>query len=166
MKKALKTCVLLVALAGVVIIGIQVLFPSPEKVIKKRLLEMARLASFDANEAPLAKLVNSQKLGSFVTENVQFIIEVPGRGEQSINSREELVQGAAAARSQLSALKVEFPDVVVHVASDKQTAIADVTLRANVSGQRDLYIQELSFSLERTSGDWRINRIQTTRTLR
>ena len=49
----------LILLAVVAAAGVwlwTVLFPGPEKVIRRRLAEIARLASFNASESPLAAL--------------------------------------------------------------------------------------------------------------
>ena len=156
----------MVAALSVGFLAFQTLFPSPQKVIRKRLVELARIASFEANEAPLAKLVNAQKLGSYFAARVEVDLDMPGRGLQTFNGRDELIQAAAAARTQLSAMDVRFPDIVVIVASDGQSAEANVTVRAQIGGQRELYIEEIKFSLEKLGGDWLIHRIESVNTLR
>jgi hypothetical protein len=126
---------------------------------------MARIASFDGNEAPLAKLMNSQKLGAYFAEGVEVVLDMPIRGQQTFGGREELIQAATAARTQLSALNIQFPDIAVIVASGKLSAEADVTVKANIGGQRDVYIQEMKFSLQKLHGDWLIHRIESVKTL-
>lgn len=154
------------AVLSVGFLAFQTLFPSPQKVIRKRLVELARLASFEANEAPLAKLINAQKLGSYFAAGVEVALDMPGRGPQTFNGRDELIQAATAARTQLSALNVQFPDIVVIVASDGQSAEANVTVKARIGGQSELYIEEMKFSLEKFKGDWLIHRIESVNTLR
>jgi len=166
MKSWAKSGLLLLAVLAIGFFGFRALFPAPQQVVRKRLAELARLASFDANEAPLAKMLNSQKLGSYFAAKVEVALDMPGRGPHTFDGRDELVQAAAAARTQLSSLSVQFPDIVVIVASDGQSAEANVTVKAQIGGQRDLYIEEIKFSLEKLQGDWLIHRIESANTLR
>jgi len=127
---------------------------------------MARIASFDVNESPLAKLANSQKLGSYFADNVDVNLDIPGRGQQTFRGREELIQVATGARTQLSSLNIQLPDIAVIVASDGQSAEVNATVNANIGGQREMYVEELKFSLEKLHGDWLIHRIEPANTLR
>jgi len=144
----------------------KVLFPAPEVVIKKRLNELAALVSFGPEEGPLAKLANSQKIASYLAPDVEAVLDVPGQSYRTFTGRDELVQAAAAARTQLSSLSVEFPDIVVVVASDKNTAKADVTVQARTPNERDRFVQEMIFDLEKLDGDWVITRLKTQQMLR
>ena len=74
-------------------------------------------------------------------------------------------QAALGARSALSGLKVQFPDINITVAPDKQSAVADLTVEANVAGERDPIVQEMKFTLQKTDGEWLITRVETVRTL-
>jgi hypothetical protein len=60
---------------------------------------------------------------------------------------------------------VEFPDVNVTVAPDKQSATADLTVKAQAGGDRDSIWQEMKFTLQKTGGKWLITRVETVRTL-
>lgn len=142
-----------------------VLFPSPERAIRKRLLELAKSASFAGNESPLAKLSNSQRVAGFFTADVEVRVDAPGRGQQVISGRETLFQSMMQARSALSGLQVEFYDINVTVAPGKQSAEVSLTLRARIAGERDQAVQELKLFLNKTEGNWRINRAQTVKTL-
>jgi hypothetical protein len=141
-------------------------FPSPEKVIRKRLVEVAKLASFNANEAPLAKLSNTQQLLAHFASTVEISIEVPGRSMQTVTGTEELRQALMGARAQLSAMTVEFLDIGVRLGADAASAVASTTVRARISGESDPIVQEMKFSFSRTEGDWLIKRIETVNTLR
>ena len=154
------------AIGITLVVGFRALFPAPETVIRRRLAEMARLVSFAANEGPLAKLANPQQLASYLSQNVEVSLDVPGRGQQTFSGREELIQATTVARSQLSALTVELPDVAVSVAADRQTASADVTVKANIGGQREAFIQELKITLEKKQGDWVVTRFESSNTLK
>jgi hypothetical protein len=165
MKRWLFSGILLLAVLSVGFLVFRTLFPAPQKVIRKQLVEMARIASFDVNEAPLAKLMNSQKLASYFADGVEASLDTPGRGQQVFSGREELIQAATAARTQLSSLKIQFPDIAVTVAPDKRSAEVHVTVKANIGGQREVYIEEMRFSLEKIRGDWLIHRIESVNTL-
>ena len=140
-------------------------FPGAEAVIKKRIKTLAQTASFGANEPPLSRLANAQKIGSYVTTEVEVTVDVPGRSQQSFSGREEVTQAVLAARSSLNGLNVEFLDILVTVAPGGQTAVANLTARARIPGERDFYIQELKFTLTKVDGAWLISKIETVKTL-
>jgi hypothetical protein len=142
-----------------------VLFPSPEKVIHKRLVALANTVSFSSNQGNLARLAGVPNLGDFFSVNVEVNIDVPGRVQERLMSRQEIVQAALAARSAVGGLTVKFPDINITVAPDKQSATADLTVEINVSNQRDPIVQEMKFTLQKTDGKWLVTRVETVRTL-
>jgi hypothetical protein len=142
-----------------------VLFPGPDRIIRQRLNQLAKTTSFAGNESPLARLANVQHISGFFTTDVEIRVDVPGRYPQVLTGRDELTQVAMQARSVLSGLDVKFFDINVTVAPDKQSAEANLTLRAKVAGDRDVIVQELKVKLNKSEGNWRINRIETVRTL-
>ena len=50
--------------------------------------------------------------------------------------REEITQAALMARSRAGGLQVKFPDINVTVAPDKQSAVADLTVRRTFPANR------------------------------
>jgi hypothetical protein len=139
---------------------------SPEHIIKKQLVEVAKLASFGANEAPLAKLSNSQKLTLHFANELEILIDVPGRAHQQVfHTHDELLQAAMGARSTLGSLQVEFLDINVIVGPDKASAVADLTARIFIAGDKDFIVQEMKFSLRKIDGEWLIYRVETVKTL-
>jgi len=164
----MKTVLRFILLAALVALGIWlwfVLFPSPEKVIRKRLTELASTASFSSGESDLTRLAAAQNLAGFFATNVQVDINVPGRIQHRLLGRDEIQQAALGARAALSGLKVQFPDINITVAPDKQSAVADLTVEANVAGEHDSIVQELKFTFQKTDGEWLITHIETVRTL-
>lgn len=140
-----------------------VIFPSPEKVIRQRLAEIARHASFRADQNPLAALGAAQKLSGFCHPNLQVKLAAPANVEHTFESREEIAQSHLAARSALGgSLKIEFLDVLVAVAPDQQSAEADLTARLQASG--DPSVQEIKFTLKKIDGQWFVARAETIRT--
>jgi hypothetical protein len=143
----------------------RVFFPSPERVIRARLQALSQVVSFPANEAPLAKLANSQKLSAYFTPEVEISVDVRGHSLQTFSGRDELLQAALGARSAVASLTVEFVDVNVVLGPDGKSAVATLTAKGNVSGEKDNLIQELKFSLQKIERSWLINRVETVKTL-
>jgi ketosteroid isomerase-like protein len=156
------------ALAMAMALGVwiwSIWFPSPERVIRKRLAEVARTASFSSKDGPLAQALNPAHLAGFFSADVKVMVDVPGQMLQSINSREELLHRATLARAALSSLKVEFLDISVTLAPDKQFAFANLTAKANLPGEREPSVQEMKFTFKRIEGEWLIIRVETVKTL-
>src|ERR1043166_5490890 len=107
-----------------------VIFPSPERVIRKRLTELARAATVSGNESQLAALLNSQKVAGFFTGDIEINVDVPGSSQQVLNGRDQLAQQAMVLRSAVGSMQVEFYDIIVTVAPEKSTAEANLTLVA------------------------------------
>ena len=122
----------LILLAVVIALGVwgwRTFFPSPEKIIRKRLGELAKAASFVPNEGPLAKAWNASLLADFFTPDVQVRVEVPGSWH-TISGRDDLLRAALGVRSTLSALTIEFPEVPMGRVLRGHTGIAgDAALR-------------------------------------
>jgi hypothetical protein len=157
-----------VFIAAIVALGVWlwlVLFPSPERAIRKQLTKLAQTVSFSANEGDLAKLASAQNVAGFFSTNVEVNINLPGREQQAFAGRDEITQAVLASRSAVSGSDVEFPDVNVTVSPDKQSATADVTVEAKISGQPDPIIQEMKFTFEKSEGKWLIRKVETVRTL-
>lgn len=153
-------------LAVVAALGIwlwTVLFPGPEKMIRQRLAQIARLVSFNANENPLAALGGAQKLAGFCSPNLQVKLAAPINAERTFEGREEIVQVILAARGALGgALKVEFLDLLVTLAPDKLSAEVSLTARIQPAGG-DLAAQEIKFTLRKVDGQWLITRVENIR---
>jgi len=163
--KILLRIVLFAALAALGVWLWFVLFPGPEKVIRRRLTDLARTASFSPGESDLARLAGARNLAGFFSTNIEVNLDVPGRVQYHLMGRDEISEAAFAASKTVGGLKVKFPDVNVTVAPDKQSASVDLTVEAHVSGERDPIVQEMKFTLQKTDGQWLITRVETVRTL-
>ncbi len=158
----------LVLLALAIALGVwtwNILFPGPDRLIRKRLTELAQLASFSSNEAPLAKAINSQKMVSLCTSDVEISIDTSGRAPRLIKGQDDLGRAALAARSAVSGLTVEFLDINISVAQDKKSATVDLTAKGRISGDNDLLVQELKFIFIKVGRSWLIDRVETVKTL-
>ncbi len=156
---------LIIALAALGVWLWTVLFPGPEKVIRRRLLELARTASSSANESDLTRLAAAHSVAGFFAPTVELKLTVPELGQRDSMDREEITQAALMARSRAGGLRVTFPDINVTVAPDKQSAVADVTVEAELARERDRLLQEMKFTLRKFDGRWLITRVETVQTL-
>ena len=163
----MKIIIRIVLLAALAALGIwlwTVLFPRPEKVIRRRLTELARTVSTSANESDLARLAAARGVAGFFAANVELNVDLPELGQRTMD-REEITQLALMGRSRAGGVQVKFPDINITVAPDKQSAVADLTVEANVSGEHDSIVREMKFTLRKTDGQWLITRVETVRTL-
>lgn len=142
-----------------------VLFPGPEKIIRKRLAALAADASFAGNEGPMVRAAKIARILGFFSLDAEITFEAPGRGGQSLRGREDIRQAALAAHSNLSSLKVEFLDVNVTLAPDKQSAVVDLTARGRAGGDPGTFVQEMKFTFQKLDGKWLIIRVETVKTL-
>ena len=140
-------------------------FPDPQQVIRKQLATVAREVSVKPNQSPLVTVGNAHRLANSFSTNVQVRLEVPGGGEHAFTSREEIVQAATAALAAIHGLKVQFLDVNVTLGPDRQSAVADLTLKAERPGDPELNVQEMKFTFQKIGGHWLITRVETVRTL-
>lgn len=166
MKKSRGRAILLAALmAALGLWAWHVWSPSPERAIRNRLTELARDASFSAGEGTLARVYHAQALGEFFATNVQITVEGPGGSVYTWTGREQLVEQATGARTTLSGLQVEFPDITVTVRPDQDSAIADITAKGKVNGEKDSFLQELRITFQKSGGHWLIRRVESMKTL-
>jgi hypothetical protein len=146
--------------------GWRAFFPNPEKAIRARLAELAQLASFGPTEAPMAKLLNAQKLASFFTPDVTIKLDMPIDAAMG-SGRDAIANAAMAARQRFGMLTVQFSDLVLTLAPDRQSAIAELSARAKAGGEADTFgPHELSLRMKRDGGKWFISRIESVKTLR
>lgn len=143
-----------------------VFFPAPEKVIRHRLAKLAEDVSFDSDQGSLSRLAGGESVAGFFSTNVEITINVPGQEQATFASRAEITQAALGAREKIKSLSVKFPDADVTLLPDKLSAVADVTVDAAVSGERDAIVQELKISFQKTEDGWLITRLETVRPLR
>ncbi len=164
----MKLVIRLVMLAALIALGVwlwTILFPSPEKVIRKRLAEVARLASFAPDEGLIPRAANIQKLASHFDSEVTLTVDWRRGTQQIVADRDEMTQLALAIRSNLRSLKVQLLDLNVMVSADKQSAVVELTARASAPAEPDFLIQEMKFTLKKVDNEWLISRIETVRTL-
>jgi hypothetical protein len=163
--KILPRIILIVIMAALAFWLWTVFFPSPEKIIRRQLLNMAGDVSFSRDQNNLVQLAHAQSVADFFSSNVVLDLTLPGHNEQTTLDRAEITQAVLASRQQVTGLDVKFPDINVTVAPDKNSAVADVTVEGTVSGEHDAILQEMKFTFEKVDGHWLINHVETVRVL-
>lgn len=141
------------------------LFPSPEKVIRSRLRKLAATSSFEVGSGTIPKAYKASQIPDYFTRDVVIHVNAPGYEPLSIEDRNELQQYVTAGFNRLTGLKIEFLDINVKLGPDKQTAVANLTGKATVNGERDFSVQEFNFMLRKVDGKWLIYRVETVKTL-
>jgi hypothetical protein len=158
--------VIAAALIGLGVWGWRALFPGPEKVIRSRLAELAKTASFEPGQGPLVRAYNVQKLMGFFTTNVVINLDIQGYGPQMWSGREELQENALLAATRATrGWKVELLDINVTLVPGRQAAVANLTGKVTLQGERDFSEQEFNFMLRKVDGKWLIYRVETVKTL-
>ena len=150
MQKDLRFIVV-AALIALGVWGWTVVFPPPQKVIRSQLSKLSATLSFEPKDGELAKAYQAQKLPEFFTTDATAEVEVRGFGKRTIE-RDELQQTALAFMHSLRGVKVELLDINVTLDADKQTAVANLTGKATVTGEPDFYVQEFNFKLRKVEG--------------
>lgn len=155
-------------LAALMALGLwagRLLFPSPERIIRQRLGELARTACIQPNEGALVKLAKAQKVANFFTMDAEIDLDLPGRTLQTLNGRSDIMQAAASARNALSTLKVQFLDISVNIGGDLQTGSAHFTVKADFPGESTPQVEELEATFKKIEHDWLIQRVTNVKTL-
>jgi hypothetical protein len=164
MKRAVQI-VLAASVIGLAIWGWSALHPSPAKAVRSRLNNLAKALSFKSSSGTLAKAYNSEKASEFFTQDVEVDVNLNGFEPISLHGRDEIMQILMAARSRLTSLEVEFPDMNITIDSGGETAKVNLTGKAAVTGERDISAQEFNFHLKKVDGKWMIFHVETVKTL-
>ena len=162
MKNSSRLILLFIA-AALAFWGWTVFFPSPEKVIGKRLTSLARDVSFAPGENNFVKIAHAESVEDFFATNVEVDIAVPEHEQPSLAGRDEIKQAVLISRQQFNSLDVKFPEMHITVAPDKNSATAEATVDATVSGESNALVEELKFTFEKTDGQWLIDKVETVR---
>ena len=163
MKRPFSKVVLLLAVVVAGFLGWRLLFPTPERVIRKRLAALAQTASSSSKASGLARAYNSQKVAGYFTTDGQIVINISGF-QATLTGREEML-AALMARPQAGGFTVEFGGIEVTVAPDNNSAVVNLTAKVNMPSERDWNPQELKLVFQKIDGAWLISRLETVKTL-
>jgi len=142
-----------------------VFFPGPEKVIRKRLAKVAQLASIRQGQGLLSRAASIQELANCFDSMVEITLNWRGRSDHSLAGRDEIIEAAKLAHGQFKTLEIEFLDMNVMLAPDKQSATVNLTAKVTSSDNRDFQVQEFNVTLKKVNGEWLIFKVETIRTL-
>ena len=161
MVKYFKTAILLAALVLLGVLLWRHYFPNEEKLIRKMLSGLAQDISIP--KKGFANLTAADSIAGYFTPDAEIDVDAPELGHHTINGRQEIVQAALAARTQLPGLRVEFGDTVIKIDASKETATVELTVKVTQTGQRDFEMQDVRMSLLKYNGDWRIAKAKTVK---
>jgi hypothetical protein len=140
-------------------------FPPPENVVRQRLAELARTATFGQSASPATRLAKAHKTVGLFSRDAEIVLEAAGDASHRYSGREEIIEAARIGFAALPALTVEFLDVTVRVAADRQSAELSCTARVRAGDSRDFGVQEMRFLWKKIDGAWLISRAETVKTL-
>jgi len=153
------------AVIGLGIWGWRLWFPSPQNVIRSRLLDLARTASFEPSEGIIPRGLKARRIGEYLTPDVEIALDVRGFDPRVLVGRDEVIQAMLGAMQRLRGLKLEFLDIGVTLDPDNKTAVANLTGKATIPDERDYEVQEFNFKLRKIDRVWLIYRVDAVRTL-
>lgn len=165
----MKIAFRLILLTAVAALGFwlwTILFPSPEKIVLKKISSLAATATFSADTGNIVRASKISNLISYFSTDAQIVVDVPGTASGTLNSRDEIREAAAGTFTRLKSLDVKFLDATPKVAADKQSAEVSCTAEIHIGESKDFGVQELRFQLKKIESDWLITRIETVKTLK
>jgi hypothetical protein len=142
-----------------------VLFPSPEKVVLKKISSLAATATVSANDSTIARAAKASSVVSDFASDAEIVFDISGMGARTLSGRDEIRESAMGGFANVPSLKVQFLDATAKVGADKQIAEVNCTARVSLGDNKDFGIQELRFQLKKIDGDWLITRAETVKTL-
>ena len=164
----MKLTARLILLAGLIALGVWsrgFFFPTPQKIIEKDLLNLARLASFSAQDGNFKRLADNERIGSLLARNIHVVLDLPGGRGNTFDNREELLQAVLAARSAVKDLQTQFTDIGIRLNPGQQSAVALLTVKAKIGAEPEWVVEELRFTFQKISGDWLITGLETVKPL-
>ncbi len=140
--------------------------PSPETAIRRQLTRLGVAASFEGRESILARGLAAQKFGGFFAPQVHLLLEPRDLLNEAV-TRQDLTELMVRLRSLpgVHAFKVRFYDPVITLAADREHASVEVTVNAESTGERHLFVQELKLGMANIEGEWLITSVATVRVL-
>jgi len=157
--------VLLAVLGGLGLWLWSVLFPSPEKIILKKISSLAATANISAADGTITRAAKASNVVNAFATDAEIVFDVTGVGARTLSGRDEIREAAMGGFASVPSLKVQFLDATAKVSVDKQTAEVTCTAQVSAGDNKDFGIQELRFQFKKIDGDWLITRAETVKTL-
>ncbi len=147
------------------VVGVFTWWLWPESVelqLRRELLELARLNSFEPNENAIAKQRAIGKTKTLLSPEISLQINLQNQPTTRITGRHELMEHVQQVRFGVPKLHIEFLDIKIEVLGDGHHALATTTLSAQIDQQQEY--QELKVAFENKSDGWQISRVETVKT--
>lgn len=141
-------------------------FAGDEGQIRAQLRQLESLVSFEAGEGNLQSVGRAKQLSELFAQEVTIDIRAGGPRISQTGSRQEVMQAALAARSQLGSLEASLYDITVEVAAGGSRATVEATGRARISGQDSSVVEDFILSFRKTEAGWLIERAENAQTFR
>ena len=143
-----------------------IFFPSPEKVILKRMASLAETVSFNAGASSISRAAKALSFIGYFSADAQIVVDVPELGAHTMSGRDEIRETGNSAFAALPGLRVAFLDTNVRVGADQQTADVATTVSVRLGGDKDFNVEELHFQWKKIDGAWLVTRAETVKTLK
>jgi len=104
--KVIGRIVLLAALAGLGFWLWTALFPSPQKIVLKKIAGLAAVATVNSGDGAFTRASKVSSLISYFATDAEISFDVPGGGAHSLSGRDEIRTAAAGGFSSVTSLKV------------------------------------------------------------
>ena len=133
---------------------------SDERVIRRRLADVAEIVSVPSHDSDLGRLARVARLRRYLAENVRV-----AAGNSQVASRELVLAAASQWTPFPGGVTVEFLDVHVNVDADRLGADADLTAKITATspqpGDETVDAQEVRVALRKIGGEWLISEART-----
>jgi hypothetical protein len=142
-----------------------VLFPSPEKIVLKKVSTLAAAATFSVDASNLSRAGKASSVVGMFASDAEIVLDIAGVVTRTLSGREEIREVTLGAFANLPSLKAEFLDATAKVSADKKSAEVSCTAKLQAGNQKDFGIQELRFRFKLIENNWLITRLETVKTL-
>ncbi len=142
-----------------------VLFPSPEKIVLKKVSTLAATATFSADASNITRAGKASGVVSLFASDAEIVLDIAGVVTRTLSGREEIREVTLGGFANLPSLKVEFLDAAAKVSADKKSAEVSCTAKLQAGSQKDFGVQELRFRFKLIENNWLITRLETVKTL-
>lgn len=140
----------------------QKLFPGDEKIIRRRLNELALSLSVKATDPALARIARANKLAEYFSPDVVINLTGVAANFANMSGRDQLLEVIRMARLNVQQAQIELFDISLELAQGSATA--HFTALVHLNGEKNSMVQELKVELNKMNGDWVIARADSVKT--
>jgi hypothetical protein len=106
-----------------------------------------------------------QELANCFDSNIEITVNWRGGSQHTLAGRDGIIETAKLAHGHFKFLKIEFLDMNVVLAPDKESATVNLTAKITSSDESDFQAQEFKITLKKINGEWLILKVENVRTL-